>query len=149
MRLLSFAIFLPLTSALLRRACRDEPSCAGSGLFARRWMCCRNQNNRCLWLTSLAEVMGCDCGKCPDDGIQEDGESGECCKYTGPIPANCTFYENLPTGADLDGRCSQVNQGMSCSWDYTDPGKSFASISNSNELFLDRNESCCSDIEIP
>jgi hypothetical protein len=33
---------------------------------------------------------------------------------------DCASIENLGPGADLDGRCNQVNQGQSCSWDYGD-----------------------------
>lgn len=44
-----------------------------------------------------------------------------CCNPTGPVAFNCASLENLGPGADLDGRCNQVNQGQSCSWDYSIP----------------------------
>ena len=45
--------------------------------------------------------------------------SGECCIYTGPAAYDCKSIENLGPGADLDGRCNQVNQGQSCAWLYS------------------------------
>ncbi len=44
---------------------------------------------------------------------------GECCIYTGPVGYDCASIENLGPGADLDGRCNQVNQGQSCAWNYS------------------------------
>lgn len=43
---------------------------------------------------------------------------GTCCQFTGPVAHDCAAIENLGPGADLDGRCNQVNQGQSCSWFY-------------------------------
>jgi hypothetical protein len=34
------------------------------------------------------------------------------------VAHDCAAIENLGPGADLDGRCNQVNQGQSCSWFY-------------------------------
>ena len=47
--------------------------------------------------------------------------SGKCCLYTGPAAYDCASLENLGPGADLDGRCNQVNQGQSCAWTYSNP----------------------------
>jgi hypothetical protein len=44
---------------------------------------------------------------------------GTCCRFTGPVAYDCASIENLGPGADLDGRCNAVNQGQSCSWDYS------------------------------
>ena len=38
--------------------------------------------------------------------------------YTGPVAQDCAAIETLGPGADLDGRCNQVNQGSSCAWLY-------------------------------
>lgn len=45
-----------------------------------------------------------------------DPTSGTCCQFSGPIAYDCAAIENLGPGADLDGRCDQVNQGQSCTW---------------------------------
>ena len=69
------------------------------------------------------------CKKAIADGFgdiktcNKEGTSGKCCIYTGPVSSDCLFYENLESDADLDGRCTQVNQGMSCAWNYSDAGK--------------------------
>lgn len=46
-------------------------------------------------------------------------EGGKCCIFTGPVAHDCAAIENLGPGADLDGRCNQVNGGQSCAWDYS------------------------------
>ncbi len=33
---------------------------------------------------------------------------------------DCKSIEGLPPGADFDGRCNAVNQGQSCTWNYSD-----------------------------
>ncbi len=53
--------------------------------------------------------------------VRPEPVSGECCIYTGPMTYDCAAIENLGPGADLDGRCNQVNQGQSCAWDYSNP----------------------------
>lgn len=52
--------------------------------------------------------------------MPKEPTSGTCCQYTGPQSFDCASIENLGPGADLDGRCNQVNQGNSCSWVYSD-----------------------------
>lgn len=83
-----------------------------------------NQGSSCAWDYSDPEC----CEIAATDGAGErfscepGGTSGECCVYTGPVAADCAALEALGPGADLDGRCSQINQGMSCSWLYGQEG---------------------------
>ena len=56
----------------------------------------------------------------PDFQCDPDGQSGNCCKYTGHIFADCGAIESM-AGADVDLRCQSVNMGMSCTWDYSNP----------------------------
>jgi len=53
-------------------------------------------------------------------GTRPPRTDGACCRLSGPVAYDCASIENLGPGADLDGRCNQVNQGQSCSWDYSD-----------------------------
>lgn len=79
-----------------------------------------NQGQSCAWNYSIAEC----CEIAANDGFGEEvvcepgGTSGDCCVFTGPVAHDCAAIENLGSGADLDGRCTQVNQGQSCSWLY-------------------------------
>ena len=77
-----------------------------------------NQGQSCSWDYSDEAC----CEKAVADGFGEAscGPSGKCCIFTGPVGHDCAAIENLGPGADLDGRCNQVNQGQSCSWDYGD-----------------------------
>lgn len=82
-----------------------------------------NQGNSCTWLYSDEEC----CQTAVDDGFGDvecpgngNGTSGTCCQNTGPVAFDCASIENLPPGADLDGRCNAVNQGQSCSWFYSE-----------------------------
>ena len=77
-----------------------------------------NQGQSCSWDYSIEEC----CEIAVDDGFGDVtcGHGGTCCTFTGPEPWDCEAIENLGPGADLDGRCDQVNQGQSCSWDYSD-----------------------------
>ena len=52
-------------------------------------------------------------------GMPLDPVDGTCCTFTGPVAHDCEAIENLGPGADLDGRCNEVHQGLSCSWDYS------------------------------
>jgi|GEM_PF-2334716 len=76
-----------------------------------------NQGQSCSWDYSNEEC----CEKAVDDGFGDVtcGTSGTCCQFTGPVAWDCAAIENLGPGADLDGRCNQVNQGQSCSWYYS------------------------------
>ena len=49
-----------------------------------------------------------------------DTPTTACCQFKGPRAYDCAAIEKLGSGADLDGRCNQVNQGESCSWNYGD-----------------------------
>mmetsp|Transcript_2986 Transcript_2986/g.4029 ORF Transcript_2986/g.4029 Transcript_2986/m.4029 type:complete len:455 (-) Transcript_2986:117-1481(-) len=53
--------------------------------------------------------------------IPRNIKSGKCCQYIGPTAYNCAAIELLGPGADIDGRCNQVNGGSSCEWNYNDP----------------------------
>lgn len=53
-------------------------------------------------------------------GARPPVTDGGCCRRTGPVGYNCASIEILGSGADLDDRCNQVNQGQSCSRDYSD-----------------------------
>ena len=81
-----------------------------------------NQGNSCAWDYSDPEC----CEVAANDGhgdkvtCEPDGTDGECCVYTGPVAHDCAAIESLGPGADLDGRCTQVNQGQSCAWLYGD-----------------------------
>ena len=77
-----------------------------------------NQGQSCSWDYGNDEC----CRIAVDDGFGDVkcGTSGKCCLFTGPVPRDCAAIENLGPGADLDGRCNQVNQSQSCSWDYSD-----------------------------
>jgi hypothetical protein len=83
-----------------------------------------NQGNSCAWNYANPEC----CEIAIADGFGDvtscdpEGSSGECCVYTGPVAHDCMAIENLGPGADLDGRCNQVNQGQSCSWLYGTEG---------------------------
>ncbi len=80
-----------------------------------------NQGQSCAWNYSSQEC----CEKAIADGFGDvttcapEGTSGECCVYTGPVSHDCASIEGLGPGADLDGRCTQVNQGQSCAWLYS------------------------------
>ena len=85
-----------------------------------------NQGHSCSWDYSDPDCCqravadgfnptGIVCEKDPDEPT-----TGECCRYTGPVPYDCKFLESLPVGANRDGRCNEVNHGQSCIWDYTD-----------------------------
>src|SRR5262245_42058585 len=79
-----------------------------------------NQGKSCSWYYGNKEC----CEIAVDDGFGDvscdgTGVSGTCCEYTGPKAENCAAIEKLGPGADLDGRCNGVNQGQSCSWDYS------------------------------
>jgi hypothetical protein len=75
-----------------------------------------NQGQSCAWDYTVEKC--CDIAVEDGHGDVTCGTSGECCTFTGPVPFDCESIENLGPGADLDGRCNQVNQGNSCSWDY-------------------------------
>jgi hypothetical protein len=76
-----------------------------------------NQGQSCSWDYGNKAC----CKIAVDDGFGNVtcGDSGTCCQFTGPMAHDCASIEKLGPGADLDGRCNQVNQGQSCSWDYT------------------------------
>lgn len=67
-------------------------------------------NLDCIYWPPGATGFTCDCIT-----------SGNCCLYTGWIPHDCAQYESLGAGFDKDGRCTAVNQGNSCAWNYADP----------------------------
>ena len=77
-----------------------------------------NQGQSCSW--DYGDEMCCEKAVADGFGDATCGPSGECCKFTGPVGHDCASIENLGPGADLDGRCNQVNQSQSCSWDYGD-----------------------------
>lgn len=66
---------------------------------------------------ALAAMGLVGCATAPPEPPEPVG--GKCCIYTGPMPHDCAAIEALGPGADLDGRCNQVNQGQSCAWDYS------------------------------
>eukprot|EP00566_Odontella_aurita_P013073 CAMPEP_0113525790 /NCGR_PEP_ID=MMETSP0015_2-20120614/369_1 /TAXON_ID=2838 /ORGANISM="Odontella" /LENGTH=476 /DNA_ID=CAMNT_0000424019 /DNA_START=42 /DNA_END=1472 /DNA_ORIENTATION=- /assembly_acc=CAM_ASM_000160 len=55
--------------------------------------------------------------------IPKPFQSGECCKFTGPLPFNCAAIDAMigVPGADIDGRCNAVQGGNACAWDYSNP----------------------------
>ncbi len=64
-------------------------------------------------LIAMTSLAACE----PRPHDMPDG-GGTCCLFTGPVAHDCAAIEKLGSGADLDGRCNQVNQGQSCSWNY-------------------------------
>lgn len=78
-----------------------------------------NQGQSCSW--NYSDQRCCEIAVADGFGDVTCGRSGGCCLFTGPVGHDCASIENLGPGADLDGRCNEVNQGQSCSWDYSDP----------------------------
>ena len=93
----------------------ETPKLFGSFLDPRR-----TANGAALGVAgriAAAAIVAMSLAACPSS--TPDPTSGPCCNYTGPVVHDCAAIENLGPGADLDGRCNQVNQSQSCAWNYS------------------------------